>query len=744
MIGSPAQASDGLIVQSSERIGETSARARGSWVTQDRNVFAIAALLALGMLTFTAWIIVSDHRDARARAELSLGNIVGTIEKDIDRNIELYGLAIQETLDALPLPGLAAVPPDIRHAAMFSRIARAEYMSSILVIGPDGEAVADSANITPRQVNLADQEYFRALRDHPTDALYISRPVSGRVDDQFVLVFARRIDGPDGRFAGVVAGSVQLEYFRQLFSTLTLGEGGAISLLRTDGYVLARFPVMPGEKASNLAGTEPLGTMLQNRAGIMDGVSTIDGMHRIYAYRRVGTLPLLVTASFGKTAVFAAWQRKAVLVMSAVGVLVGFAGLLLFALRRQLVLRESAERRALASAERARRSERSLALSLDRLDVVFQHSADIQFAASPRADGCFAYDSLNHSGEVLTGLRASAIIGRTPGECFAPDVAMIVLNQWEHCLRSGDPTLYDQTLDLPIGRRHLETHLVPVFDADGEIRRLIGTTRDVTIHKQAEESLRSLNGTLERRAAAATAAHDHALIRASASERLQLLGQLASGIAHDVNNVLQSVAGCASMIDRRADEPETMRRASRFIADAAERGGAITQRLLAFARQEAGSSERIMVAPLFADLLEIMRHTLRGAAPLDIQAHVDGDGLTVFAAAKQLETVLLNLATNARDAMPKGGTLTLGAATTDSAGLSLDDYVRLWVRDEGTGIDGAIIGRVTEPFFTTKPVGEGTGLGLSMASEFARESGGTLTIDSTPGRGTTVSLLLPR
>ena len=717
------------------------------WAARDRNVFGLAVFLAVSTLSLAVWVVATDYRETRNRSETALENVVNALERDIARNIELYNLTLQETVESLRLPGLAETNPILRHAAMFDRIATADYMASVLVVDSAGTITDQSDSIVSSRGNVADRDYFSYLRDHSGDALYISSPLVSRATEQPILVFARRLSRPDGSFAGVVAGSVELSYFRQLFSTLDFGAGGSVALFRTDGLVLARIPSMP-KQAHSIVGTPIFAAMSHQRSGVIDGVSAIDGVRRLYAYHRVGDLPLIVTVSYGRDAVFAGWLRKAVLILAAVSALVAIAFALLFSLRHQLARRVVAERNALASADLARRSERTLALSFHQLDAVFQFSADIQYAASPRADGQFAFDMFNRRGEEITGLRAEAMIGRTPDECLTGDSADLVLARWESCRQGRVPISYEHTMPMPSGRSHWETRLVPVHDADGVVCRLIGTTRDITDRKQTEQDLLTLNSDLERRAAAATAASDDALVRASAAERLQILGQLASGIAHDVNNVLQSVAGGAELVERRADEPHTTRRAARLIAAAAARGAAITHRLLAFSRDDGILSARILVAPLLDDLVEILRHTLPSTGPIDIVLQCDDPALTVFADHNQLQTVLLNLATNARDAMPQGGTLILGATSPGEMGrpdtLTPGDYVRFWVQDDGSGMDAATLARVTEPFFTTKPVGVGTGLGLSMADTYARESGGTLTIESQPGRGTTVELWLLR
>jgi signal transduction histidine kinase len=244
------------------------------------------------------------------------------------------------------------------------------------------------------------------------------------------------------------------------------------------------------------------------------------------------------------------------------------------------------------------------------------------------------------------------------------------------------------------------------------------------------------------------AAREQAQAQTAHAERMTALGQLAGGIAHDFNNILQVVSGGAARIERNPENREGVVRQALRIQDAVERGSAISRRLLAFARRDALNAEPIDVAALLADLGELLAYTIGPS----IRIHVDVAMAwgRLIADRRQLETVILNLATNARDAMPSGGELTIVADTLvlehdcESPRLKPGRYVRIVVRDTGTGISSATMARVAEPFFTTKPKGMGTGLGLPMAKGFAEQSGGAFAIASEPGRGTTVTLWLPQ
>jgi PAS domain S-box-containing protein len=260
--------------------------------------------------------------------------------------------------------------------------------------------------------------------------------------------------------------------------------------------------------------------------------------------------------------------------------------------------------------------------------------------------------------------------------------------------------------------------------------RLVGIVQDVSGRHRIEEELRQ-------------------------GQKLQALGALAGGIAHDFNNVLQAVSGAAALVEREPGHAEAALRGARRLAEAARRGAAITGRLLAFARRSELRTDAVDPAALLHEMREMLAPTLGPRIELRVDAP---EGLPPLLADRgQLETALVNLATNARDAMPGGGVLIFSAAAEGvghadaaregghlpPARLALGRYLRLSVRDTGTGMDAATLARVAEPFFTTKRSGEGTGLGLPMVKDLAEQSGGAFAIESAPGEGTTVTLWFP-
>ncbi len=233
------------------------------------------------------------------------------------------------------------------------------------------------------------------------------------------------------------------------------------------------------------------------------------------------------------------------------------------------------------------------------------------------------------------------------------------------------------------------------------------------------------------------------------AQKMEVVGQMTGGVAHDFNNVLAVISGNLELLGERLGDNEEHQEFVRKCLDAAERGSTLTQRLLAFSRKQPLMPQAIDVAALMRDLPSLLHRTL--GEDIAIEIAVPDDLSTVFADPGQLENAILNLAVNARDAMPGGGRLTIAAANRTigeeesgrPAQLTPGDYVMITVSDTGTGMSPEVVEKAFEPFFTTKPMGKGSGLGLSMVFGFSRQSRGDVVISSEIGRGTSVRMFLP-
>ena len=305
--------------------------------------------------------------------------------------------------------------------------------------------------------------------------------------------------------------------------------------------------------------------------------------------------------------------------------------------------------------------------------------------------------------------------------------------------------------------RWLRSVSQPRWGPNGEHAGFIGVAHDVTEAREAEAKLREINESLEKRVEERTGELRAALDRLQTevaerlraedalrqSQKMEAVGQLTGGIAHDFNNLLTPIMGGLELIAMRVED-ERLRRLAQHGLQAAHRGAKLTGQLLAFSRLQRLSMAPVAINDVIENMRELISHTIGPA--VRVETDLSSGASHGLCDANQLENALLNLAINARDAMPDGGVLRISTARADKADapeLTPGDYVRISVADTGTGMPEEVLARATEPFFSTKATGKGTGLGLAQVYGIAHQSGGTLRIESAPGRGTTVHLLLP-
>ncbi len=317
------------------------------------------------------------------------------------------------------------------------------------------------------------------------------------------------------------------------------------------------------------------------------------------------------------------------------------------------------------------------------------------------------------------------------------------------CALRGETVLDQEFLYRPPGgpESWARVFALPLRDPAGAVSGALVVIVDIDAAKRAQTELARLNATLEHQVETRTAELMAAEAALRQAQKMEAVGQLTGGIAHDFNNMLQAIGGALEMVRRRVEQgrPEEAARYAEGARGTVDRAAALTHRLLAFARRQTLQPKPVRLATLIEGMGELIERTVGPAVTVQIHLHDS----TVLCDPNQLENVLLNLAINARDAMQTGGRLTIRTrdVTVESgaaADVSPGAYVELSVSDTGIGMDADTQARAFEPFFTTKPIGQGTGLGLSQTYGFARQSDGAVHLDSAPGQGTTVRLLLPR
>ena len=283
--------------------------------------------------------------------------------------------------------------------------------------------------------------------------------------------------------------------------------------------------------------------------------------------------------------------------------------------------------------------------------------------------------------------------------------------------------------------------------ADPGSHRVAVLFNDITARRTMEEELRDLTASLEQRVEAATTERQVALAQLHEAQKLETLGQLTGGVAHDFNNLLTPIMGVLDLMQRRYGGED--KRSARLIGGAlesAERARVLVQRLLGFARRQALQTGPVDLAALLDGMRDLVTSSIGPTIDFHLQCATDLP--PALADPNQLELAILNLSVNARDAMPKGGVLTISAEPAsigpgELPGMAPGLYLRLSVIDTGSGMDEATLARAVEPFYSTKEVGKGTGLGLSMVHGLASQLGGAFRLTSALGEGTRVDLWLP-
>jgi len=337
--------------------------------------------------------------------------------------------------------------------------------------------------------------------------------------------------------------------------------------------------------------------------------------------------------------------------------------------------------------------------------------------------------SWNAGAERIKGYREAEILGAFFGQFYTPEEAEAGEPQRALAMARRDGRYEREGWRVRKDGSRFLAHVVidAIESSDGRLLGFAKITRDITQQAEAQRQIERARDQLF-----------HA-------QKLEAIGQLTGGIAHDFNNLLTAVMGSLELLARRLPDDPQARRLLDNAMQGAQRGAKLTERMLAYARRQDLKPQPTEIRALIAGMKALIDRTV--GPSVEVEVELDTDLPAVMTDPVQLETALLNLAANARDAMPDGGRLRITARlarpSPDAVDLADIDYVCVSVADEGEGMDAETMRRATEPFFTTKGIGKGTGLGLSMVHGLAQQSGGELRLTSRPGEGTIAEIWLP-
>jgi two-component system cell cycle sensor histidine kinase/response regulator CckA len=368
-----------------------------------------------------------------------------------------------------------------------------------------------------------------------------------------------------------------------------------------------------------------------------------------------------------------------------------------------------------------KRAQETLQETEEHYRDLFDHSTDILFTTDLEGN----FTSLNKTGEIVSGYSAEEALKRNLGHLLGPKCLELARNMRERKMVEGGQTTYEVEIAAKDGRLVTLALSTSLIYKDGTAVGVRGIARDITERKQLEEQLRQ-------------------------SQKLEALGRLAAGIAHDFNNLLGVIVGYGEVLFERLHPDDPLHGFVGEILKAGRKAASLTRQLLAFGRRQVLKPKVLDLNASIADMEQFLRRLIREDIELIVKPTAEPGRVKVDPG--QVEQVIMNLAVNARDAMPLGGTLTIEIANED-----LDEtyarrypyvvpgpYVLLAVSDTGSGMDDKTQARIFEPFFTTKELGKGTGLGLATVYGIVKQSGGYIWVQSQVSKGTSFKLYLPR
>lgn len=343
-----------------------------------------------------------------------------------------------------------------------------------------------------------------------------------------------------------------------------------------------------------------------------------------------------------------------------------------------------------------------------------------------------AYLGCNKAFEAFAGKKERELIGLTDLDLFPREVAEFFREMDRQMMSHRKSRRNEEWVDYPDGRRILlDTLKTPFYDAEGNVLGLIGISRDITQQKHHDEEKKILESQLHQ------------------AQKMEAIGQLAGGIAHDFNNILTAIIGYSEIISLKLEKSSPLRKHLEQVLIAAERASELTNGLLAFSRKQVLHTKPLDLCQVVKGMKKMLRRLI--PEDIDFKTDVSGEVLTVLADKGQIEQVLMNLVTNAKDAMPKGGTLSLEVASTTINETFLHahgfgepgSYAVITVSDTGHGMSRETLEKIFEPFFTTKETGKGTGLGMAIIYGIVKQHNGYITVESEPEKGTKFTLYLP-
>jgi PAS domain S-box-containing protein len=688
------------------------------YATLRRRTIVLGSLIIASFVALGAFGMWRSYRHALAVTKRELGNVATALAGQTGWNWQNISLLLSNTASWYLLDAPKLGPAELDNA-LRARTPVVPGVRNVVIIGANGIERYSSPPASPG-IDVSDRSYFIAQRDRTANGLYLSEPLVSRVQHRESIVVSQRLEQPVGVFAGIVTAVVDLEELTQFYAGIDLGPAAAVQLLRSDGTLLVRNPPLPGATGHRFPAVAAPAASPDTTA-LARVANPIDNERDFIAAVPVREAPLVVAVTRGESVALQSWRGEALrLAVGTIGVvLLGAFGIA--ALVRQL--------------RRVEESEHALRQSEQRYALALEGANEGHWDWEVLPDGLYLSPTMRSLHgllpEVSVDSRAEWLERVAIHPEDAPRVHAAVAAHF-----AGQTKQYEVEYRVrhPDGSWHwLHARGRCLRNERGDVVRFVGSGIDVTENRHAQVEKERLESQLRQ------------------SQKMEALGTLAGGIAHDFNNILGAIIGYGELAQQRAGEGSALRRYLDSVMYAAERARALVDRILGFSRSGAAERIPVNVQHVLEETLQLLRASL--PANIRLETELSAANLAVLGDATRMHQVIMNLCTNAVHAMQAaGGTLRVGleavelpAPRTFSRGeLVPGTYLRLTVSDTGSGIPAEIVDRVFEPFFTTKRVGEGTGLGLSLVHGIVADLGGVIDLDTELGRGTTVSIWLPK
>ena len=441
---------------------------------QVRALVAGACFIVVGILLLVGWSLRDSHRTTLDHAVQTSQNLASALAHDVEHNLASYDLSLQGVIEGLALDEIKTVSPELRNQILFDRAATATFLGTIIVLGEDGQVLIDSRSIKPRSTTYADRGYFQVQRDNPAAGLYVSPPFKGRQTDEWEIALSRRLEHPDGRFAGAVVGTLKLAFFQNLFDGIDPGPNGTVALFDSaKRTMIIRKPYDEAEWGRSMIGSSLFNHAAVTKAGSFQYRAMTDGIDRVASFQQVGDFPLVLSVAFARETIFAEWRQKALITGAAVICALGLTVLLGSFAFQELNRRGRAEQVAIEN-------ERLYRLLAD-------NSTDLIVLAD--LDGVRRF--ISPAARTLYGYEPDEMMGSDTFGAAHPDDRHLLTAAFEQLLGGADTAVAQVRAQRKSGDYvWVETHMRLVKDPLTDETRVLGLIRDVSRRHATEQAIR--------------------------------------------------------------------------------------------------------------------------------------------------------------------------------------------------------------------------------------------------------------